>query len=74
MATKMEEPISHVKGWVNDQIKIVFVRFYYWVLHGAWVLIPLRTRNPDWESGMGLVQLISCAKIVSHKPTQPYPF
>ena len=29
MAEKLEEPISHVRGWVNSRSSITFVRSYY---------------------------------------------
>ena len=33
MVTKMDEPIYHAKGWVNDRIAIPVARLYYRVLH-----------------------------------------
>ena len=39
IAAKTEEPILHVKGWVNGWITIVVARLYYWMLHGYWVPI-----------------------------------
>ena len=44
MAAKMDEPISHVKIWVNVRITIAVASSYSWVLHGAQVPSPLRTR------------------------------
>ena len=32
MDAKIEEPISHVKGWVNGQIAIMVTRSYYRML------------------------------------------
>ena len=54
MATKMEEPTLHVKFWFNDQIAVVAASSYYWIIHGARFPSPLRTRDPDWGSGLGL--------------------
>ena len=35
MAAKMDGLISHIKRWVNSQIKITVVRSYHRVLRGA---------------------------------------
>ena len=58
MAAKMDEPILHVKGWVNGRIAITVTRSYSRVLRGARVPSPLRTQEPDWELvfGLGLAQ------------------
>ena len=53
VATKMEEPILHVKSWVTVQIIIVVVKSYSWILRGDRVPSPLRTLNSDW--GLGFV-------------------
>ena len=76
MDAKMEEPISHVKGWVNGQIAITAARSYSRMIRGARVPSPLRTREPDWDSGSGLdlAQYISRAKIVLRTPAHSYPF
>ena len=34
MAAKRDEPISHDKVWVNQQIKVVVARLYSWVIRG----------------------------------------
>ena len=54
MAAKMEEPISNVKGWVNGRTAITSVMSYSRILHGARIQSPLHTREPDWDSGLGL--------------------
>ena len=58
MATKMEEPILHVEGWVNGQVEIEVVRLYSWMHYEGQVLSPLCNQEPDWEwvSGLGLAQ------------------
>ena len=53
MATKTEEPISHVKGWVNGCITIMTARLYSQILHKYRVPSPFQTRDSDWESGSG---------------------
>ena len=54
MVTKPEEPISHVCGWVNDQISITAARLYSTMIYGAIYPSPLRDREPDWDPGFGL--------------------
>ena len=54
-AEKTEEPISHVRGWFNDWIPIVVARFYSHMIHGDRLPSPLLDRDPEWESGSGLV-------------------
>ena len=54
MAAKMEWPILHIKGWFNGQIEITFSRSYSWMLRRAWVTSPLRTLDPELESGLEL--------------------
>ena len=54
MAAKMDEPISHITGWVNGWIAIVVARSYYRVLRRALSPSPLRTWEPEWASGSGL--------------------
>ena len=44
LAAKMEEPISHVKGWSNGRITIAFARPYSRMIRRARVPIPLRTQ------------------------------
>ena len=58
VAAKMDEPILHVKFWVNCQISIAVARLYSRVLRRYQVPSPVRTRYPDWELslGLGLVQ------------------
>ena len=54
MAAKMDEPISHVRGWVNGPIVIVVARSYSGMIRGACITSPLQDREPDWELGLGL--------------------
>ena len=54
MAAKLDEPILHVTGWVNNQIAITVARSYSRVLRGARAPSPLRTQEPQWVSGSGL--------------------
>ena len=35
MATKIDKPIPHVKGWFNVMISITAMRFYFQNLHGV---------------------------------------
>ena len=54
MAEKMEEPILHVKGWVNGQVEIAVVRLYYRMHWGAWVTSTLSNQDPNWGWVLGL--------------------
>ena len=44
MAAKMNEPILHVKSWVNSRIETMFIRWYPQVLYGDQVPSTLLTR------------------------------
>ena len=54
IATKLEEPLSQVRGWVNGQFKIVVVRSHSRMIRGARLPSPLRDREPDCDPGSGL--------------------
>ena len=54
MAEKMEEPISHMRGWVNGRIAIVVGRYYSHMIRGARLPSTLLERYLDWESGSGI--------------------
>ena len=54
MAAKLDEPISHVTGWVNGLIKIAVASSYSRLLRGARAPSPLLTQEPEWASGLGL--------------------
>ena len=54
MAAKMEEPISHVHGWVIGRIAIAVARSYSRMISEARLPSPLRDMEPDWESGSGV--------------------
>ena len=58
MSAKLEERILHVRGWVNSQIVIVVLRYYYRMIYRACIPSLLWDRDPDWElgSGLGLAQ------------------
>ena len=55
---KPKEPISHVRGWFNVQIRIAVVRSYYHMICGYCLPIPLQEQDPDLDSvlGLGLAQ------------------
>ena len=73
VAIKMDEPIFHIKGWLNVRTVIAVARSYSYVLCGACVLSLLRTQYLDWGlvSGLGLAQY---ANIVLCTPAQTHPF
>ena len=54
MAAKMEEPINYWRVWVNGRISIAVVILYSRMIRGDRLPSPLRYRDPDWESGLGL--------------------
>ena len=58
MAAKIEEPITHVRGWDNGCTTITVARLYSRMIRGALLASPLRDQEPDWDpgSGLGLVQ------------------
>ena len=56
MAEKMEEPLSQVRGWVNDQITIPAAMSYLQMIRRSRLPSTLREWDPDWdpESRIGL--------------------
>ena len=54
MADKIEEPISHVQGWINGWIAIAVVRSYSGTIHRDHPPITLPDRDSDWKSSSGL--------------------
>ena len=42
MAKKIEEPLSHIRGWVNGRIVIAIARLYYRIICGVNLPSPLR--------------------------------
>ena len=58
IAVKMNEPLSHVRGWINGRIAIAVARSYSLMIREARLLSPLRDREPEWDpaSGLGLAQ------------------
>ena len=56
MVAKMDEPISHVRGWINSKISIVFRILYPRMIRGSKLTSTLQDRDPDWDpaSGFGL--------------------
>ena len=55
MAEKVEEPISRMQVWINGRIEIVVARLYSRMIRRDFLTVPLWDRDPDWESGLGLV-------------------
>ena len=47
MATKLEELLSHIRGWVNSWISIAVARSYSRTIQGAFPLSPLQYRELD---------------------------
>ena len=58
MAEKLEEPISHIRGYFNGHIITTVVSSYSRMICGDCLPRPLRDRDPDWDSelGIGLAQ------------------
>ena len=58
MDDKMEEPFSHLRGWIDGQIMIEVVWSYFCMFRGARLPNHLREYDPDQELGssMGLSQ------------------
>ena len=58
MAAEMDEPISHVRVWINGRIEIAVARSYSQIIHGYRLPNPLRDQYPKWdpELGLGLAQ------------------
>ena len=54
MAGKLEEPISHVCGWVNVRIAITVARSYYRMIHITCLTIPLLDQELHWDLELGL--------------------
>ena len=48
MAEKLDEPISHVRGWFNVWIVITDVISYSRMICGACLPSHLRDQDPDW--------------------------
>ena len=55
MAKVLEDPISHILGWINGWIFISVARLYLRMLCGACLPSPLWEREPEWELGSGMV-------------------
>ena len=58
IATKLEEPLSQVHGFINGHIAIVVARSYPYMIHGACLPSALQERERDWDPGpvLGLVK------------------
>ena len=52
--TRLQEPISHVRGWVNGRIAITVAILYYQTIRGYRLPSPLQDREPYWDLGLGL--------------------
>ena len=55
VATKMEEPISHARIWVDFRIAMTVARSYSRMIQVSCLPSPLQDRETDWKSGSGLV-------------------
>ena len=55
MAAKMEEPIFHLRRWVNGGIAISVNKSYSHMIYGARLTSILMDREPDQESDSDLV-------------------
>ena len=58
MAAKMDEPITHVRLWINGQFSIEVARSYSQIICVSRLPSPLRCQDPDWDPGsvLGLAQ------------------
>ena len=58
MAKKLEEPVCHMREWVNGQIDIAAVWLHFFMIHGAHLSSTLREHETDCESfsDLGLAQ------------------
>ena len=54
MAEKTEEPIPHIRGWVNGRIAIAVTGSYSPMIFKARLPSPLRYREPNWDTVLGL--------------------
>ena len=54
MAVEMDEPILHVRGWINGRIATAVARSYSRMICGAQLPSPLRDREPDWDPESGI--------------------
>ena len=61
MVIKLEEPLSHVRGWVNSRIAIAVMRLYSLIIFGACIPSLLQGQESKWDpgSGLGLAQHIT---------------
>ena len=72
MAANMDEPIFHVRDWINSWIAIAVSRSYSHIIHRSRLPSLLQDWDTDWDpaSGLGLAQYI--AHIFFH-PYDPLP-
>ena len=54
VASKMDEPIFHMQGFINDIISIAVARSFSQIIFGYRILIPLWDRDPGWDQAPGL--------------------
>ena len=75
VAEKMDDPISHICGWINGRIAISVARFYSQMIHGARLSSRLPDRNLDWnpELCLGMAQLFVCHNNFTHTYTYDSP-
>ena len=53
MASKMDEPISHVRGCINRRVSIVFVRSYSCMIRVYFLPSPMCDQDTYWYPGSG---------------------
>ena len=54
IVTKIEEPLSQVRGWVNRWIESTVMRLYYRMILRASLPSPRWDQEPDWDLVLGL--------------------
>ena len=55
IATKIEEPLSQVRGWVNVRIAITVARLYSHMIRSACLTSTIQYQELEWDPGPGLV-------------------
>ena len=54
MAAEKDEPISHVRGWINIITPITVEMLYSGMIHGYVLPSPLCDRGLDWDLASGI--------------------
>ena len=47
MAERRNEPLSHLRAWINGQIEIAVAKYYSHMIRGAQLTSHLQDRDPD---------------------------